>query len=765
MAQKIKHGWRRWVVVATAFLLYAALVHASSATQPALAHFFVDSTWQETVACRTPSAQTSQGGCTDIFLMTPGTYYRAEVAGMYFFARPYSFRQADAECSRNHVVSADDTWAPDRYSSQTTSAGDDPLDLTLDGLPRDWTPINENKHLCDAGDHRYKVDFTPDDMNGDGLPRPVKAWIYDPFGRSDNFGSLEVKIFPGTEPVQRPGDVALGAFAIDAQDAASVTLPIVPKETYRLVASGTYFYKPDLVMDSTCSFQKIKDEVWRRERQIVVNTQGNTTEVMGDLYVNGTNVDWEPLSNTGAPADPNQRCNDTVDTLTDKVGNTLGNAYRYQFTAADGQDTLHLVINPLYRPFASGKLMVRLFNVSKEVSVSTDAAKLPATSPGDGQERPTIPCRMKEFSSGIEAISSLSECTFTVPSDDPRGVEVELMEERPYFIRAKGFYYFLHYGRLQHATADAECSRNYQVAADSTWLPNRYGHLTNDPTDDPLDLYVDGRTLEWMPMTDVGACDAANNYSLMYFPPLRRQAGDADLTPRLRWVKLHIYDPFRPFNNVGNAGSLEVEIFPGREPIAREGDVHFAEVVVDTRAANGTNIVLPGPGLRETIRTYRIVVNGPATPDQEESDAQGNRKPAPNTYTYYNRAPTFALADAECSRDVADDSWVPFRALSPDGIDDFFDLYVNLQPVEWIPLERAFLTDASGQFVRDTAGEPIPTGCNVVDHTYRINLDVKAATTVNFKVKRELPYSWNSGNLVVQIYLVRAPLEIFGKDP
>lgn len=108
-----------------------------------------------------------------------GFEYRYAAAGTYFYGAGPSL--ADAECS-NRADIADVTFTRDRF----TSGGNDPLDLDIDAIARDWEPLMADANGCST-DHEYQVTAT--------ASGPVTNLAIDDVNHSDNFGKLTVEIF------------------------------------------------------------------------------------------------------------------------------------------------------------------------------------------------------------------------------------------------------------------------------------------------------------------------------------------------------------------------------------------------------------------------------------------------------------------------------------------------------------------------------------------------------------------------------------------
>ena len=83
------------------------------------------------------------------------------------------------------------------------------------------------------------------------------------------------------------------------------------------------------------------------------------------------------------------------------------------------------------------------------------------------------------------------------------------------------------YGRGS-SEADAECSN---LDPDDTYQPQRYAAL--EPSEDLLDLYVDGRNVEWQPTkTDELGCNSIDHTYQQWYTPVSTGP-----------LRLHVHDP------------------------------------------------------------------------------------------------------------------------------------------------------------------------------------------------------------------------------
>ena len=89
-----------------------------------------------------------------------------------------------------------------------------------------------------------------------------------------------------------------------------------------------------------------------------------------------------------------------------------------------------------------------------------------------------------------------------------------------YLIEASGTY---HWGSTGSRVADAECSR---APGDSTWRRDRSVHPWQ-PSEDHLDLYVDGTDLQAAPDVDTGGtCDTPHAHLPLDLPAATHRPGD-----------------------------------------------------------------------------------------------------------------------------------------------------------------------------------------------------------------------------------------------
>ncbi|MDQ1620764.1 MAG: hypothetical protein QOE19_3333 [Actinomycetota bacterium] len=185
-----------------------------------------------------------------------------------------------------------------------------------------------------------------------------------------------------------------------------------------------------------------------------------------------------------------------------------------------------------------------------------------------------------------------------------------LVAGQQYLIEASGTW---QYGNKPGMVSDAECST---ATTDATWRRDRSVHSW-DPTNDHLDLYVDGQDLFSEPDTDSGGrCDTATHtYRYLY------TAGRTGRVPFESW------DP-TPAND--NSGALSIRILswsPGDD----------MTMVVPASAGAGVT----SPGTLTAGSTYVVTVSGAV-------DAGAG-----------------VTADAECSVTTGDPVWRRDRAADP----------------------------------------------------------------------------------------------------
>lgn len=185
-----------------------------------------------------------------------------------------------------------------------------------------------------------------------------------------------------------------------------------------------------------------------------------------------------------------------------------------------------------------------------------------------------------------------------------------LVANQQYLIEASGIWL---YGAKRGMLSDAECST---ATNDTTWRRDRSVHPW-DPTNDHLDLYVDGQDLYSDPDTDTGdRCDTATHtYRYLY------------TAPRSGRVPFQSWDP-TPLSD--NSGALSIRVI-------RSAPVDDMTWSVPATAGAGVT----SPGALAAGETYVVTVSGAVN------------------------AGAGVTADAECSATSADPVWRRDRSFDP----------------------------------------------------------------------------------------------------
>lgn len=198
-----------------------------------------------------------------------------------------------------------------------------------------------------------------------------------------------------------------------------------------------------------------------------------------------------------------------------------------------------------------------------------------------------------------------------------------------YIIEISGTY---QYG-LNGSSADAECA---ELQPDPTFQRSRFALL--DPTGDPLDVTVNGRTVDWQPtIADAFGCNSTDHtYRIAH---VVTEAGP---------VHFAIND-----NSDDNAGALTIKIGQNSERLVEVLSVDSEERWGDTTSA-----------ALDPAKTYRFEAAG--------------------TYSY---GVPGSVADAECAgTEGAGVSNVYGRTLAPTDLEnDRLDLIINEEWVTWTP--------------------------------------------------------------------------------
>lgn len=280
--------------------------------------------------------------------MVGGAPYRIEVSGSYHWLNGSPDTGADAECTQG-VHSADANWLPNRWGaagmpfSYTNSgnlsalsnwdAAGDPFDLYVNDEAVTWKPLTDTGAGCNGKDHTYDSSFTP------SASGPVTFKIHNPMNGVPSAHSITVKLFSGAELEAGPNDALLSTLVLTPKSdtSASTQINLTKGWAHRIVISGTYtnvFY-PGIIADGECSGTDQTASSWQRNR---FGTNPDTL----DVYLNGGQVDWTPLDDTGGGC------------------SSKDHSYRYLFTPSrTGPATFKLRMP--YHSANEGAIVVKIF--------------------------------------------------------------------------------------------------------------------------------------------------------------------------------------------------------------------------------------------------------------------------------------------------------------------------------------------------------------------------------------------------------------------
>lgn len=635
-------------------------------------------------------------------LLTVGKPYRIEVSGRYLWFAPNN--TADAECSQYESI-MDSTWQQNRLGAASpaftggvrTRQGsrlddtklddfhaDDPFDVYVNGNETNWQPVVDTGGGCNSTNNTYYADITAETTK-------LAFHIFDPFNNnsracvlgsggsctssSENFVA---RIYPGPKTLPEAGETLVESILVDPRNMKNPpevkTLTELQRgRTYRFVASGTYTVNayPGYVGDAECGIVDESGSQWTAHRWDYDGS--DIKDDVGDVFVNGSEIEWTPRWDTNG-----------------KGCNVFDHTYYY-----------------VYQPAFTGKARFLLLGhhnllnggvIKIDIYTRTDPPTLPDPPPAVKdlplQPAPTsTPPTWTGSNCSVGANGFVSvPCKVQVPANSRTGVSVPLAAGN-YRLQSVGTYTW-------HAQpgnfSDAECAQ-WQVlptANDPTWLGNRFGGLApafgGSPTDDPLDVYVAGRAVDWAPATDSGGgCNTADHiYNYVYSQSSSKA------------VNFKIYDPMN--SNTLAKGELTIRIMPGPEPEAASNDLLVSTIVLNPRTSlsGNTGISLPKGKL------HRIVATG----------------------TY--KASGYEL-DAECSS-RGSGGWLT-GGFGP--TEDTGDVLIDGISRQWIPLED------SG------------AGCNPSAHAYRFNLTPTRTAAVSFRLKLD-PNLMYEGFIVIKVYAV-----------
>ncbi|MFN2609482.1 MAG: hypothetical protein ABR507_01190 [Actinomycetota bacterium] len=661
----------------------------------------------------------------------PGQSLRLEVSGVYAWDYRYNNygNIADAECSRfvagkqysgtdNQIP--DPTWNPKRFPTENfklMDANADELDLYVDGGQVDWVPMTPDNTFpqCNTKDHAYYINYiVPATRSASG---PFNLRVFDSlYNNAYAAGELYVKVFQGPAPKQGANDTLIDSFDVAASNESGTqsTAQLLPGKQYRIVSSGVYNYDYRRVgakADAECTITDVypqTDTVYKPYRAWSGVPQNDD---MFDLDVNGKDIDWQPMLDTGQGCD------------------AQGHTYKYILSPTSAGAVNLKVRHTLYS-VAYGSLHIEIYLLGSSPTATDGSGPIGAVVPASGVSS-DIPLLQTTLSAGPNKFAQFGLPRFTDKLGRNRFYSY-------YRIEVSGFYGYDN--GFPHNLADAECStysggaKGVVVDDPTGWHANRFP--LNFPTDfpnrtdvsknvtqfgtgqDPLDVYVDGFAVDWTPAkpdANDPMCDSTNHtYAFNY-----RNPKDILSTEPAPQVKLNVYEPLH--NNAlavdsNVAGySFVIRIYPGVEPASSPTDKLVGAIAIDPSNASGTPSVPLVKG-----RRYKFVVDG--------------------TYMWDKRTAA-NVADAECSVTSFDQSWTdkrswgnPANGTYVSGGAELLDLLVDEGQRDWAPLN-----------------DPYGTGCNTVDHTYRLFWDATKTGTVQFRVNHPYP-SVASGTLKVLIY-------------
>ncbi|HEX4700386.1 MAG TPA: hypothetical protein VH857_13645 [Actinomycetes bacterium] len=294
---------------------------------------------------------------------------------------------------------------------------------------------------------------------------------------------------------------------------------------------------------------------------------------------------------------------------------------------------------------------------------STPHPTVPPT--GGGSHGTTTPPRPQPVPAAtLPGGPDLADETVSVPGASSGTLTTgQLVAGTRYLIEASGTY---RWGTRADQAADAECST---APGDPTWRRDRSVHPW-DPTNDHLDLYVDGTDLQSTPDTDTGdGCDTRTHTYRWTYQPTR--------TGRVTFA---LWDPT---TLTDNSGALTVRVLA----VVPRDDLTWT-----LPAAAGAGVT--SPGALEAGGTYQVTVSGTV-------DAGGG-----------------VASDAACSATTGDPVWRTERSVDPDDpTADDLNVIVNQRYATFAPVS-----------------DPDGDGCDGVGHTYRLTLTPRSTAPVNLRI-------------------------------
>lgn len=606
----------------------------------------------KTVLERMSIPSTSRTGVTSSTIVDPTKTYTLEVSGTYKWANgtttpagagPALPSVADAECT----FFASAPGIADFFGAvQTpTDNNDDVLDVYLNDVAIRWdpTPINQPPapvvppaNGCDDTGHKYSFTFKPSIATT--LKLAIKDEVYE-----DNAGSLSAVLYqvaagtPTTSTIDVPTPELILAeeVKVDSRNpsGANSLTALQPGKNYLIEAKGTYNWGSGL-SDAECTTAP-GDSIYIPDRFAFLDPNND----IADLVINNRFYEWIPTISTV------EGCNET------------DHAYRVGFSPATPGPTNFKVFDGFHGD-NNGEIVVRVYLLDEAQPAGT---------------------QVDQFN--VYAASSVG--TYS---------NVTLSPTYQYTIQMSGSYVWNN--SIPPGVADAECMR-VQGGPGSR---DAAGALTpTDPGDDLLDVYVNGKPVDWSPTkaSAAGCNDQDATYTYSFVPSATAK------------VHLRIYDTV----NADNSGFLVAKIrrqFNSSPPAAGPTlpELSLVEQVdVDSRSASGTNAKVP-------MRAGEQLV----------FEASG-------TYVWGG-----GKADAECSSSNADPVYRTNRFESSNPGTDLTDVMVNNTYADW------------------AAKTPNAEGCSS-DHIYRLTYAAPANGLINFRMADGV-LNDNTGTIVVKIFRI-----------
>lgn len=628
-------------------------------------------------------------------VLQSGKTYRIEVTGKYFYsvARQLVPGAADAECSTGTNGSEPSVWRTTRYNGY---AGQDQLDLYVNGARRDWLPAKGTEY---GNRHSSGSDALCSQTNTYTLTAP-SSWAGAPLSLmvwNDDYSMLNQ---PNADNPTAPTGLAVKLFALGDEIAvaaatinsaspagafaqnvgASGNYSFLANKTYRIEASGTFYFTalPTYRGDAECA----GNGHWSQNEYGVALTPTDPFDDPLDLYIGGAPVEWTPRVDDG------QGCN-----LNDHV-------YTYEFVPAATGPVRFAVSDTNYND-NSGTVQIAVFLLPIDNPPGGGATPDPGETANTARE--TAETAASQFTTvpdsdamlGVD-LKETQVATAVVDGASHLGTTVTgLLAGRTYRVEATGTYEYTN--AIPDGTADAECSR---TAGNPEYVTDRYGTITiGDLEDDPLDLYVDETPLDWAPTVDTGnGCNADDHtYSTTFV------AGGTDAVMRV--YELPGASP--QDNYLDNAGTLSLTIFRVDEEVVET-------LVLDSANPSGATTA----GSLDANQAYRFLIAGTYQVSVAQVGQLGSVE-----------------GDAECTRTGLDPTWRPDRYVF--NSTDYQDVLVEGIGVDW----ASTLT-----------GLP---GCNASTHTYQLAATFADEGPVNFRVLELSNNNFdNSGLFVVRVIKV-----------